>query len=364
MNLPYKQEIEFDTNAEPARCPATAKDSRSLSVIQARKAMESFRRKRNGYAILLLVIDYGVFGIGQWLAITAQNGWLQVCGMLLTWISIVRLFVIGHDACHQALTSSHRLNQALGRIAFLVSLTPYSLWRVGHNVVHHGFNNLRGRDFVWEPRTPAEYAALSPTARWRERLYRSALGPAIYYIVEIWWRRLFFPNHTQMPTQRAEFKLDSLLVAVFAALWIGLIYRYTSQHGSSFLTTLMVAMIVPSILWNWTVGLIVYLHHTHPEVRWYDDKREWQRDSAQISATLHLIMPWPVGTLMHHIMEHPAHHLDATIPLYHLKQAQQHLGDIGAEFIRTPFTLQHYLRCVRQCKLYDYQQQHWLRFPD
>jgi hypothetical protein len=38
-----------------------------------------------------------------------------------------RLFIIGHDACHQSLTPHSRLNKWLGRIAFLPPLTPYNL---------------------------------------------------------------------------------------------------------------------------------------------------------------------------------------------------------------------------------------------
>ncbi|MGE0116095.1 MAG: fatty acid desaturase [Steroidobacteraceae bacterium] len=361
MNLKYQTTSPVSEPSETTAAPAAS--APPLSVVDARKATEPYREKRNAYAIFLLASDLGVFGIGQWLAIAGGNGWLQVLGALITWVAIVRLFVIGHDACHQALTSSWNMNHWLGRIAFLVSLTPYSLWRVGHNVVHHGFNNLRGRDFVWEPKTPEEYAALSPGRRALERLYRGAAGPAVYYFVEIWWQRMFFPSRRQMPTPRAEFKLDSLLVATVAVVWIGLTYWYTRTHDTAFWSTLLCAFVVPFILWNWTVGLIVYLHHTHPDIPWYADKREWQRDAAQLSATLYLIMPGPLGPLMHHIMEHPAHHLDATIPLYRLKAAQQKLKELGAGFTTTRFTLGHYLRCVRACKLYDYQQQRWVPFP-
>jgi len=363
VNVKYK-------TASPVREPDSSKvdiqsaaNAPRLSIHAARQAMEPFRHKRNGYALLLLGSDLGVFALGQWLAVTSTHLWLQILGSLITWVAIVRLFVIGHDACHQALTSNRQLNHWLGRIAFLVSLTPYSLWRVGHNIVHHGFNNLRGRDFVWEPKTAAEYAALSPQRQRQERLYRSAAGPAAYYFIEIWWRRLFFPNHDEMPAARTEFKLDSWLVAAVAAIWIGALYRYTYLHGTAFWSTLLLALVIPFVLWNWTIGLIVYLHHTHPDIHWYNSKRQWQQESAQLAATLHLVMPRPVGTLMHHIMEHPAHHLDASIPLYRLKPATQRLRDLGAGFTCTPFTLSHYLRCVRVCKLYDYQQHKWIAFP-
>jgi acyl-lipid omega-6 desaturase (Delta-12 desaturase) len=335
---------------------------KSISAVQARKALSEFQRKRNGYAIGLLCVDLLLFGMGQWLAIAMHGGW-RALGVIATWIAIVRMFVIGHDACHQALTGSKRLNDALGRIAFLVSLTPYSLWRVGHNVVHHGFNNLRGRDFVWEPKTPEEFAAMP---RWRqrvERLYRGAAGPAIYYFVDIWWRRLFFPNRNERPVDRREFFVDCWLVSAVVVIWLAGLYAYCHAHGTSYALTVLLAFLAPFVLWNWTMGLIVYLHHTHPDVRWYDDKREWQRDAAQVSATLHLLMPWPLGPVMHHIMEHPAHHLDGTIPLYNLRNAQRRLQDIGAQFVKRRLTLGLYLECVRQCKLYDYQRRSWVGFP-
>ncbi len=329
-----------------------------------RAAMEPFCRKRNAYALALLTLDICLFAAGQWLAVAARNAWLVALGVLVTWSAIVRLFIIGHDACHQALTSSRRLNDAVGRVAFLVSLTPYSLWRAGHNIVHHGFNNLRGRDFIWEPKQASEYLALPRWRRAVERIYRGALGPALYYFVEIWWKRLFFPNARNRPAVRMEFTWDSALAAVAAATWIGAIFWYTRTHDRSFLVTLSVACLLPFLLWNWTVGLVVYLHHTHPEVPWYNDRREWQEHTAQVSATAHVLVPAAVGAWMHHIMEHPAHHLNATIPLYHLKAAQRRLHEMGAVFMQTPLTLAYYLRCVRTCKLYDYSTGSWIPFPN
>lgn len=362
MNLSYKSQVLARAVHDANIGTGAAANSPGLSVNAARQAVEAYRQKRNLHAVLLLVSDYVAFAAGQYLVIATENGWLKALGAVITWVSIVRLFLIGHDACHEALVSSKLANQWMARVAFLVSLTPYSTWRAGHNIVHHGFNNLRGRDFVWEPKTLAEYGALP---RWRqrlERLYRSVAGPPLYYLVEIWWRCLFFPGPSQA-RPRTEFKLDSMLVTGVAALWTGLIALYTVTHGTAFWPTLLLAFIVPFLLWNWSVGLVVYLHHTNPDVRWYADKRQWKQATAQLASTIHLVLPWPFGPLIHHIMEHPAHHLDATIPLYHLKKAQKHLQEIGAGFVSTPFTLHYYWRCVRVCQLYDYQRQCWVPFP-
>ena len=174
-------------------------------------------------ALVLLALDYALFFALIAATVLLQALWAKVlCGLAAGFV-IGRLFIIGHDACHQSLTPHRELNKLLGRIAFLPSITPYSLWDTGHNVVHHGYTNLKCVDFVWTPLTAEEYAALSPTQRVLERLYRSGWAPGLYYMVEIWWKREFFPNKAHMPTRRPIFFKDSLLVAVFGALWIAVI---------------------------------------------------------------------------------------------------------------------------------------------
>jgi len=343
---------------------------RHLSAIRLREALQSFRGTNTALAFALLTFDVLLFAAGQ--ALLLWSGQLasslaaavgMLAGGLVTWVAIVRLFVIGHDACHGALTGSDRLNRILGRIAFLPSMTPFSLWRVGHNVVHHGFNNMKGRDFVWEPHTPAEFAAMP---RWRqrvERLYRSVLGAPVYYFVEIWWQRLYFPARRFLNTRRFEFTADSTLATVFGATWIAGLVFASKSLGTPLLATLLCGFALPFLLWNWTVGLIVYLHHTHPGERWYDSKSEWIKACAQVTSTVHLVMPKPFGALLHNIMEHPAHHLDASIPLYQLKRAQQRLVELTGSSGGVRFTLKHYLECVRACKLYDYELRRWVRFP-
>src|SRR5208282_3319403 len=65
-----------------------------LSATAMRNALEPFGRKRNAYALMLLAIDLSLFVVGQFLAITATSGWLQILGTLVTLAAIVRLFLI------------------------------------------------------------------------------------------------------------------------------------------------------------------------------------------------------------------------------------------------------------------------------
>ena len=94
-------------------------------------------------ALALLAMDCALFFLCVAGAVAVDAAWAQLlCGLAAGFV-IGRLFIIGHDGCHQSLTPHRGLNKVIGRIAFLPSLTPYSLWDTGHNVVHHGYTNLR-----------------------------------------------------------------------------------------------------------------------------------------------------------------------------------------------------------------------------
>jgi omega-6 fatty acid desaturase (delta-12 desaturase) len=341
---------------------ATPGDNGAKRLAVLRDALAPFRRRRTGTAVGLFAGDVLLLAAGQALVVFGPNLALRLLGALVTWVGIVRLFLIGHDACHGALTDSGRLNSVLGRLAFLPSLTPYSLWHVGHNVVHHGFNNLRGRDFVWEPRSPEDYRRMPAWRRALERLYRSAAGPAPYYFLEIWWKRLYFPGLTRLKTVRWEFVADCTAVTAVAVAWVAALVWLAGRTGTPAGVLIGLGILLPFVLWIWTVGLVIYLHHTAPDLRWFDDRREWLRQAAQATATRYLTLSPLLETLLHQIMAHPVHHLDGTIPCYHLKAAQRRLMELLPEIRPVRLTWRYYRECVRICKTYDFAAGAWRPF--
>jgi omega-6 fatty acid desaturase (delta-12 desaturase) len=315
-------------------------------------------------AFWLLALDYTL-----WLALLAgvvmfDAVWAKaLCGLAAGFV-IGRLFIIGHDACHQSLTPHRRLNKVLGRIAFLPSLTAYSLWDMGHNVVHHGFTNLKGVDFVWAPLTQDEYRALPPMRRALERLYRSGWGPGVYYMVEIWWKKMMFPSAAQSGgTHRPIFTKDCLLVSGFALLWAAATVGLALATGQSVALLLLCGLVLPLLFWFHMVGFVIYGHHTHVKVKWHNERAAWQRAQPFVSTTVHLTFPLRIGALVHHIMEHTAHHVDMSIPLYRLKEAQKALEHLLPErIIVQPFSWSWYFDTARACKLYDFTRQCWTDF--
>jgi omega-6 fatty acid desaturase (delta-12 desaturase) len=311
-------------------------------------------------AFVLLAFDYAL-----WLSLIVgtvyfQAWWAKVlCGLAAGFV-IGRLFIIGHDGCHQSLTPHRGLNKWLGRIAFLPSLTPYSLWDVGHNVVHHGYTNLKGFDFVWAPLTPEEYQALGPMGKWMDRIYRSGWAPGLYYMVEIWWKRMFFPSAKQMPTRRPIFWWDNLLVSGFGLAWLAALAWAAHLSHQSLASVWLCGFVIPFLFWSAMIGFVVYVHHTHEKVYWHNDRSAWAKAQPFVSTTVHLTFPFRIGALMHHIMEHTAHHVDMTIPLYRLKQAQTKLEDLlPGRIIVQRFSWRWYFETARKCKLYDFNRQGW-----
>jgi omega-6 fatty acid desaturase (delta-12 desaturase) len=311
---------------------------------------------------LILAFDVALFAVGSALTLLAASIALKLVGTLIVTAAIVRLFLIGHDACHGSFFGSPRLNATCGRLAFLPSLTAYSLWEFGHNTAHHGFNNLKGRDQVWTPFSKAEFDTLPRHRRVLERIYRSGVGWGAYYLVEMWWKKLYFASRKEIGTSRRQYRLDSLLVTAGALLWLGVVGLTAHATGQSFALLTLLAVVVPFLLWNGIMGFVVYLHHTHPTIAWFQNRHEWQRQRAYLTATACARLPFGIDRLMHNIMEHNAHHLNPRIPMYTLRAAQQALREGFPGLCDYRLNWRTYLDSTRRCKLYDYTNHAWTDF--
>jgi omega-6 fatty acid desaturase (delta-12 desaturase) len=313
--------------------------------------------------VLWFFLDWLVLAVAIASLLVVDAWWIKVFASLVAALWIARLFVIGHDACHGSYTPNKTLNQWIGRIAFLPSLTPYSLWEVGHNLAHHGFTNLKGRDYVWTPYSPNEFARLPWLRRQLEHVYRSGFGHGVYYMIEMWWKKLFFPGRKHVTTRRTSHLVDSFLVAGFALAWIGGLTWWGVYNDKSILSLLTFGFAVPFFLWNCLMGFVIYVQHTHPRVAWYERRDEWSANAGYATTTVHIKLRRPFDGLIHYILEHGAHHVNMGIPLYRLKEAQARLSATLDERLNSEvFTWRYYWNTVRRCKLYDFAQHVWLDF--
>lgn len=286
--------------------------------------------------------------------------WLKFALAATNGIFIAVLFIIGHDACHGSFTSHRWLNQSLGRIAFLPSLHPFSSWELGHNGLHHCWTNLRGKDFVWTPLSFEEFRSLPVARQWLERFYRSPFGVGMYYFVEIWCRHAIVPQKHGVTKIRRDLSIfDHTLVLLFLLAQIATLVSLTDNTFLALLT----GIVIPQAIWNSVMGFVIFQHHTHPRVRWYDVPEEWSFFAGQVQGTVHVIFPWPIGAVLHNIMEHTAHHINPRIPLYNLALSQRAVRDAYSDdVIQSLFTPRNFLQIMATCQLYDYRNHRWLDF--
>jgi omega-6 fatty acid desaturase (delta-12 desaturase) len=331
-----------------------------------RRALSRYAGRSTSLGLLIFAVDLAVYVSGLAVALAAGPWWLRLAGSLAAGLATSLLFVVGHDACHGSLTASRRLNEVVGRLAFLPSLHAYSLWDLGHNRTHHVWTNLKGRDYVFAPLSKAEYDALPRRRRAVYRVYRHALGHWLYYLVEIWWRRMVFARASEVDATRRVYTLDSWLVAGYAALLTGVLLaapRLFPGVSAGPWERLLLGLGLPYLVWNWLMAFVIYLHHTHPRVRWYANAEEWSVFRGQVGATIHNVFPRPVAWLLHNILEHTAHHANPRVPLYALKDAQASLERaFPRDVIVERFSVRGYLRTAARCKLYDFGRHEWVDF--
>ncbi len=341
----------------------TAKTPPSINRTKA-VLPETARKRSLVKGVSLFALSAGLYAASFTALLLPLHPVLRLICSVINGGMVALLFIVGHDACHGSLTPMSWLNKTLGRVAFLPSWHPFICWDLGHNRLHHSWTNLRGRDYVWAPLSREEYEALPAWRRALERLYRTLPGVGVYYVWEIWVKHMIFPRASDM--KRLSKKVlhgDRLLVGLFIIAQVLAAVFSARQFGLSPWISLLLAVVIPQALWNTLMGFVILLHHTHPRVRWFDDPEEWSFYAGQVGGTVHILFPWPAGPLLHHIMEHTAHHIDPRVPLYNLPAAQKAVENAYPEdVIRSPFSLKNLRMVLGACQLYDYRQHHWLTF--
>jgi omega-6 fatty acid desaturase (delta-12 desaturase) len=320
-----------------------------------RRILRQYRAKDDLFAVGLFVADIAMYVAAAMIAASQAPLLLRAAAGLCAGVLLAVLFVVGHDACHGSFTSRRWLNVVIGRIAFLPTATPFSTWELSHNHTHHVYTNLKQFDHVWTPLTLREYESLPAWRKKLERIYRHPVGLALYYPFEIWWKRLLFPSRRYVERLKPVYFADSALAATVFLL----ISTFIARQGP---LALLLAVVWPFTIWNWLMSWALLAQHTHPGVPWFDDERQWREAQAQTRTTVHVVAPRPLNFLLHRIMEHTAHHLDVTVPLYHLSAAQAAIEGECVEIVVERWTPRRFLEHIRACKLYDYARKQWLDF--
>ena len=224
---------------------------------------------------------------------------------------LVRTFIIMHDCAHRSFLPWPRVNDIVGVITGIITVTPFSRWRRDHAKHHASSGDLDRRGHGDIPTlTVREYLARPRWGRFRYRLYRHpivllGLGPLHMIVLQ----RLHPSKARIMDRESISVWSTNLAIAVVFtafAMWVG---------AGTVLRIYLPAMYLAGIAGVW----LFYVQHQFEDAYW-KDHAQWDYATAAIHGSSYFRLPavlrWVTGNIgLHHV-----HHLGPRIPNYNLKQ--------------------------------------------
>jgi len=335
-----------------------------LEIAALRRPLGALKQQRTAVALGLFVAAILVY-LACFVATTLlEPWWARVITCLALGPLVAFLFRIAHDAGHGSHAQSRFLNRIIGHVAIMPSYHPYRVWRHYHNATHHAFTNLRGRDYIWVPLSYAEYCELSPLRRYAERTYRSVKGVGIYYLVEIWLRQMMLARGPVLRDR--SYVRDWLVMLGFALGQMAAIVALTVLHQQFSLTAVLfnivLAMVIPFLVFTWLVGYVSFLNHTHPRVPWFANAAEWSFRTGQVRCSVRMAVPLWLVFFITDLGLHAAHHIEPRIPIWKLGKAQRHFAAALRDAVFERWSIPVQAAIFARCKLYDYKSHRWLDF--
>ena len=341
-----------------------SKPNRIQSRPELVRALLPYARPDSLQGVLRFSGDYALFLIGTALALLSTHIALRVAGAVLAGIKMSSLYAIAHDAAHNTLTGSKRLNKVLGVIAYLTGFYNYRLRLYDHLLRHHPLVNGPQPD-AYRPLSLAQYQALSPAKRAWERFIRSPnpLAWTAYAMKARVMKSETIPNRSMPPNVRREAWGYAALMISYAGGAVAGMAWWSAGDAARFADLLFFGLVLPFLAFQMNQAIVVYFQHTDPRIPWFaeGDMRHMQFGAEQLS--VHIAMPRWLSSIVHHMFCHAAHHVCPSIPCYRLYDAQQRLDQLlQGNSVVVPFRLAALLEVFRRCKLYDYDQHRWTDF--
>jgi omega-6 fatty acid desaturase (delta-12 desaturase) len=267
--------------------------------------------------------------------------WLAPLFHVSTAAMIVRLFTIQHDCGHRSLFRSARVNDWVGRAISLVTLTPYTYWRLQHAGHHAASGNLDRRGIGDVPMlTVSEYRSRPWWRRLGYRLYRHPLSLfGLAPTLQFWLLyRVPLPRVMRYPTDRWSILGTDLALA---ALYGGISYTIGIAH---FLLAFFPAAVLAGSAGVW----LFYIQHHFPGTYWRHGQ-QWDFHAAAFAGCSLYDLPAVLHWVTFNIGFHHIHHLASRIPGYRLRRCFAENAQLQSV---TRLSVLESLRCA-QLRLWD-----------
>jgi omega-6 fatty acid desaturase (delta-12 desaturase) len=182
-------------------------------------------RDRAGWAATLGVA--ALFATGLWLALQ-DAWWIWAAGQLVLALSFLQWFVLLHEAGHNTLFRSRRLNRGVGQVAGLFALIPFQTWQRIH-ARHHKYTGWQDLDATTALLVPR------PIKTWERRAMNLAWATclplfSILYRIQNFWNlprvgRYLRREQDNRSARRNTWLLILLYVALAITVGPGSLFR-------------------------------------------------------------------------------------------------------------------------------------------
>ncbi|MCI2398254.1 fatty acid desaturase [Aliiroseovarius subalbicans] len=255
-----------------------------------------------GPFLALWVLAWGSLDGPRWVTLALTVG----IGLFL-----MRLFALQHDCGHAALFRDRRMNDRIGRLFGVLTLSPYTTWRKMHATHHENSGNLDG-DFMGDliVLTVDRYRALDPWRRLAYRIYRNPLfimivsPPLLFYVL--------YRIPVGLMGQRRYWASCMVNNGVLAVI-LGAMYFARGWEP-------ILWIFIPSTLLGAVLGIwIFYCQHQWQGAQ-FDFGEDWQVHEAALHGSSQLLLPGWMTWFTANFPIHHVHHLYARIPSYRLPE--------------------------------------------
>lgn len=287
------------------------------------KLLAKYREPNHLRSVIEIIWTGGPF-IALWLATWLSlsiSFWLSLVFAIPAGLFLARLFMIQHDCGHGAFFKKRKLNDWVGRIIGIFSLTPYDVWRQAHATHHATSGNLdrRGTGDI-DTLTVAEYEALSKLRRIQYRLYRHPLvlfgiGPMYNFVL-----RNRLPAGIRQGGWRYWVSSQGTNIALVVVIAVMI---YLIGIGP------FLAVQLPITLCATSVGVwLFYVQHQFEDTLWQDGQ-SWTLQEAALYGSSHYKLPPVLRWFTANISVHHVHHLQSRIPFYRLPQVLKDFPELS-----------------------------------
>jgi omega-6 fatty acid desaturase (delta-12 desaturase) len=234
---------------------------------------------------------------------------------------LVRLFIIQHDCGHGSFFRHRLVNDLVGRVIGVFTLTPYDFWRRAHSI-HHATSANLDRCGIGDVDTCTvhEYLALSRWRRFCYRLYRDSIimfgiGPLYLFVLRHrlpfgLMRKGWTPWISTMATN------GGIALVVAAMIWWVGVAPFLLVH-------------LPITALGGAIGVsLFYVQHQFEHTVWAES-RNWSFPDAALYGSSHYALPGVLRWFTANIGVHHVHHLCSRIPFYRLPLALRHHPDLA-----------------------------------